>query len=68
MVASIVLQKILILSLLDLHADFVQAPSDRELVKAGKILGIEILDHLVIAQNSHISLKERGLGFFEEQY
>ena len=40
----------------------------RELVKAGKILGIEILDHLVIAQNQHVSLKERGLGFFEEQY
>lgn len=37
----------------------------RELVKAGKILGIDILDHLVIAQNQHVSLKERGLGFFE---
>ena len=37
----------------------------RELVKAGKILGIDILDHLDIAQNQHVSLKERGLGFFE---
>jgi len=38
----------------------------RELIKAGKILGIDILDHLVIAQNQHVSLKERGLGFFEK--
>ena len=37
----------------------------RELVKAGKILGIDIQDHLVVAQNQHVSLKERGLGFFE---
>ena len=35
----------------------------RELVRAGKLLGIELLDHLVIGQNSHVSLKERGLGF-----
>ena len=39
----------------------------RELVKAGKILGIELLDHLVLAQNKHVSLKERGLGFFESE-
>lgn len=37
----------------------------RELIKAGKILGVDIQDHLVIAQNRHVSLKERGLGFFE---
>lgn len=37
----------------------------RELIKAGKMLDIELLDHLVIAQNRHVSLKERGLGFFE---
>ena len=36
-----------------------------ELVKAGKMLDIELLDHLVIAQNRHVSLKERGLGFSE---
>lgn len=35
----------------------------RELVKAGKLLDIEVLDHLVIAYNSHTSLKERNLGF-----
>lgn len=43
-------------------------PSDdihvtKELTKAGKLLDIEVLDHLVIAQNRYVSLKERGLGF-----
>lgn len=30
------------------------------LVKAGEILGIQILDHLIVTQTSHISMKERG--------
>ena len=36
----------------------------KELVKAGKILDLEVVDHLVIGgTNSFVSLKERGLGF-----
>ena len=35
----------------------------RSMVEAGKLLDIEVLDHLVIAHNSYVSLKERGLGF-----
>ena len=35
----------------------------RQLISAGKLLDIEVLDHLVIAQNKYVSLKERGLGF-----
>ena len=35
----------------------------KEIVRAGKLLGIEALDHLVIAGNTYTSLKERGLGF-----
>ena len=35
----------------------------KELVKAGKLLDIEVLDHLIIAHNRYVSLKERGLGF-----
>ncbi len=35
----------------------------RELVEAGKLLDIEVLDHLVIGQNQFVSMKERGLGF-----
>jgi DNA repair protein RadC len=35
-----------------------------EIVKAGKILDIDVLDHLVIGTgNQFVSLKERGLGF-----
>jgi len=35
----------------------------RALVQAGKILNIEVLDHLVIGYGKFVSLKERGLGF-----
>ena len=36
----------------------------REIVQAGKILDIDVLDHLVIgAGQKFVSLKERGLGF-----
>ena len=35
----------------------------RQITQAGKLLDIEVLDHLVIGQGRFISLKERGLGF-----
>lgn len=35
----------------------------REIVSAGKLLDIEVLDHLIIGGGSYISLKEKGLGF-----
>lgn len=35
----------------------------RALVEAGKLLDIEVLDHLVFGRYRFISLKERGLGF-----
>jgi DNA repair protein RadC len=35
----------------------------RAFVQAGKLLDIEVLDHLVIGQGRYVSLKERGLGF-----
>lgn len=36
----------------------------RQLVEAGKLLNIDVLDHLVIGQGGRwLSLKERGLGF-----
>ena len=34
-----------------------------QLVEAGKLLDVEVLDHLVIGQQRYVSLKERGLGF-----
>lgn len=35
----------------------------RQLVEAGELLGIEVLDHVVIGRQGHVSLRERGLGF-----
>ena len=35
----------------------------RSLVEAGKLLDIEILDHLIIGKGSFTSLKEKRLGF-----
>lgn len=33
----------------------------RRLVEAGRILGIEVLDHVIIASNNHFSFKATGL-------
>lgn len=33
----------------------------RQLVEAGKLLGIEVLDHVIIGDGTFVSLKERGL-------
>ena len=35
----------------------------RQIVEAGKLLDVDVLDHLVIGQQRFVSLKERGLGF-----
>ncbi len=35
----------------------------REIVQAGRLLDVEVLDHLVIGHHRYVSLKERGLGF-----
>jgi len=35
----------------------------RQLVEAGKLLSIDVLDHLILGNQSWLSLKERGLGF-----
>lgn len=33
----------------------------KRLVEAGKILGIEVIDHVIVAKNSFASLKEKGI-------
>ena len=44
------------------------SPSDedievtKDLVAAGKLLAIEVLDHMVIGRHNYVSLKERGFG------
>jgi DNA repair protein RadC len=36
----------------------------RALVSSGKLLGIELLDHVIIGSGSrYVSLNEKGLGF-----
>ncbi len=35
----------------------------RQIVQAGSLLNIDVLDHIVIGHNRFVSLKERGLGF-----
>lgn len=35
----------------------------RQIVDAGKLLDVEVLDHLVIGHGRFVSLRERGLGF-----
>ena len=35
----------------------------RQIAEAGKLLDIDVLDHLVIGRGRFVSLKERGLGF-----
>jgi DNA repair protein RadC len=35
----------------------------RQIVKAGNLLNIDVLDHIVIGRQKFVSLKERGLGF-----
>jgi DNA repair protein RadC len=35
----------------------------RGIVEAGKLLDVQVLDHLVIGAGRYVSLKERGLGF-----
>jgi DNA repair protein RadC len=34
-----------------------------QIVSAGKLLDIDVLDHLIIGRQGYVSLKERGLGF-----
>lgn len=33
------------------------------IVEAGRLLDIEVLDHLIVGHNRYVSMKERGLGF-----
>ncbi len=58
-------------SLIVLHnhpsGDPTPSPEDvavtRQIVEGGKLLDVEVLDHLIIGRQRFVSLKERGLGF-----
>jgi DNA repair protein RadC len=46
-----------------LHINNDDVAVTRAIVQAGKLLDVDVLDHLVIGQGRWVSLKERGLGF-----
>ncbi len=46
-----------------LHINIEDLAVSRNIIAAGKLLDIEVLDHLVIGQQRYVSLKERGLAF-----
>jgi DNA repair protein RadC len=58
-------------SLIVLHnhpsGDVSPSPEDvavtRQIVEAGKLMDVEVLDHLIVSRTVFVSLKERGLGF-----
>jgi DNA repair protein RadC len=35
----------------------------KQIVEAGRLLDVDVLDHIIIGQQRFVSLKERGLGF-----
>ncbi|HEU4760003.1 MAG TPA: JAB domain-containing protein, partial [Dehalococcoidia bacterium] len=35
----------------------------RQIVEAGALLNVEVLDHVIIARGGYASLKDLGLGF-----
>jgi DNA repair protein RadC len=47
--------------------DLAPSPQDvrltQEIVQAGGLLGIDVLDHLIVSSHGFLSLKEKGLGF-----
>jgi hypothetical protein len=46
-----------------LHISIEDVLVTREIVQAGKLLDIDVLDHLVLGNGVWVSLRERGLGF-----
>ncbi len=35
----------------------------RQIAEAGRLLDIDVLDHLIVGHGRYVSLRERGLGF-----
>jgi len=48
-------------------ADPTPSPEDclvtREVVAAGKLLDVDVLDHIVLGRGSYVSMRQKGLGF-----
>ena len=35
----------------------------KQIVEAGKLMDVDVLDHLILGRNRYVSMKEKGLGF-----
>lgn len=46
-----------------LHINNEDVVITREIVRAGRLLDIDVLDHLVVGGDAYTSLRERGLGW-----
>ena len=46
-----------------LHINIEDVLITHQIVEAGKLLDIDVLDHLVIGQGHYCSMREKGLGF-----
>jgi DNA repair protein RadC len=46
-----------------LHISIEDILVTREIVSAGKLLDVDVLDHIVVGHGCWCSLRERGLGF-----
>jgi hypothetical protein len=46
-----------------LHINIEDVLVTREIVSAGNMLDIDVLDHLVIGHGRYVSMREKGLGF-----
>ena len=46
-----------------LHINTEDVRVTERIVEAGKLLDVDVLDHLIIGRQRYVSLKERRLGF-----
>ena len=46
-----------------LHINTEDVMVTKQIVEAGKLLDIELMDHIILGSGRFVSLKERGLGF-----
>ncbi len=57
----------IIISHLHPSGDPAPSPEDvrvtKQIVDAGKLLDVAVLDHIVIGRNQYVSMKEKGVGF-----
>ena len=46
-----------------LHINIEDVAVTRDIIAAGQLLDIDVLDHLIIGRQQFVSMKERGLAF-----